>query len=173
MREDNNLIEKIDKNHAKLSIRKQAELLGVQRSNVYYKHRIKKDDDKYKQKILEIRKEPKVLSYGIRRMAMEMRNQGYNIGRKRTKRLMQELGIRVLYCRPRTTIPNKEHLKYPYLLRNKKIQRPNEVWSTDITYIKTKKGYLYLAAIIDWYSRYILSWELSVTMGKRVLHASS
>jgi putative transposase len=166
LREDDNVIQKIDKNHAKLSIRKQAELLGIQRSNIYYQHRIKKDDERYKQKILEIRKDPKVLSYGIRRMAQEMRNQGYKIGRKRTKRLMNELGIRVLYCRPRTTIPNKAHLKYPYLLRNKKIQKPNEVWSTDITYIKTKKGYLYLAAVIDWHSRYILSWELSTTMEK-------
>ena len=160
------MIKKIDKNHSKLSVRKQAELLGIQRSNIYYKHRIKKEDDRYKQKILEIRKDPKMLSYGVRRIAKEMRRQGYKIGRKRTKRFMQELGIKVIYCRPKTTIPNKEHQKYKYLLRNKKIKNPNEVWSTDITYIKTKKGYLYLAAIMDWHSRYILSWELSVTMEK-------
>jgi putative transposase len=163
---DDDLIKKIDKNHAKLSVRKQAELLGIQRSNVYYKHRIKKEDDELKQKIIEIRKDPKILVYGVRRMAQEMRKQGYSIGRKRTNRLMKELRIRVIYCRPKTTIPNKEHLKYPYLLRNKIIQKSNEVWSTDITYIKTKKGYLYLAAVIDWHSRYILSWELSVTMEK-------
>ena len=163
---DDHPLKKIDKNHAKLSIRKQAELLGIQRSNVYYKNRIKKEDDELKKKILEIRKDPKMLSYGVRRIAREMRRQEYQIGRKRTKRLMQELGIKVMYCRPKTTIPNKEHLKYPYLLRNKKAQKPNEVWSTDITYIKTKKGYLYLAAVIDWHSRYILSWELSVTMEK-------
>ncbi len=166
MREDKNLIAKIDKTHAKLSVRKQAELLGVHRSNLYYKHRIKKDDNQLKQKILDIRIDPKMLVYGVRRMAQEMKHQGYNIGRKRTNRLMKELGIRVIYCRPKTTIPNKEHLKYPYLLRNKIIQKSNEVWSTDITYIKTKKGYLYLAAVIDWHSRYILSWELSVTMEK-------
>lgn len=161
-----NPIEKIDKNHGKLSIRKQAELLSIQRSNIYYKHRIKKEDNELKQKILEIRKDPKMLSYGVRRIAREMRLQGYTIGRKRTKRMMQELGIRVIYCRPRTSIPNKEHLKYPYLLKDKQIQKSNEVWSTDITYIKTKKGYLYLAAVIDWHSRYILSWELSTTMEK-------
>jgi putative transposase len=166
LRADKNLVEKIDKNHPRLSIRRQAELLGIQRSNVYYKHRIKAEDDLYKKKILEIRSDPKMASYGVRRMARELRGQGFNIGRKRTKRLMKELGIRVIYCRPKTSIPNKEHLKYQYLLRNKEISNPNQVWSTDITYIKTKKGYLYLTAIIDWHSRYILSWELSVTMEK-------
>ena len=163
---DRNAIEKIDKNHPRLSIRRQAELLGIQRSNIYYKHRGKEENDLYKKKILEIREDPKMLSYGGRRIAREMRSYGFKIGRKRTERLMKELGIKAIYCRPKTSIPNKEHLKYQYLLKNKKIRNPNEVWSTDITYIKTKKGYLYLTAIIDWHSRYILSWELSVTMEK-------
>lgn len=163
---DKNLTEKIDKGHARLSVRRQAELLGIYRSNIYYKHRIKKEDKFYKKKIIEIRSDPKLLSYGVRRIAKEMRTQGFNIGRKRTKRLMRELGIKAIYCRPKTSIPNKEHRKYSYLLKNKEIRNPNEVWSTDITYIKTKKGYLYLTAIIDWHSRYILSWELSTTMEK-------
>ena len=166
MRADKNLLEKIEKNHPSLSIRRQAELLGIHRSNIYYQHRIKAEDDLYKKKILEIRSDPKMLCYGVRRIARELRRQGYKIGRKRTKRLMKELGIKAIYCRPKTSIPNKEHLKYQYLLRNKEIKNSNEVWSTDITYIKTKRGYLYLTAIIDWHSRYILSWELSVTMEK-------
>jgi putative transposase len=166
LREGNNFIKKIDKNHPQLSIRKQSALLGIQRSSVYYKHCIKKEDITYKQKILEIRKDPKTLSYGVRRIIKEMEKQGCILGKKRTKRLMQELNIQAIYCKPRTSIPHKEHLKYPYLLRNKIIQKSNEVWSTDITYIKTKKGYVYLAAVIDWHSRYVLSWELSVTMEK-------
>ncbi len=166
LRADKNLIEKIDKNHPRLSTRRQAELLGIQRSNIYYKHRVKAEDDLYKEKKLDIREDPKMLSYGVRRMARELRRQGIKIGRKRTKRLMKELRIKAIYCRPKTSIPNKEHLKYQYLLKNKEIKNPNEVWSTDITYIKTKKGYLYLTAIIDWHSRYILSWELSTTMEK-------
>ena len=95
-----------------------------------------------------------------------MQRRGYSIGKKRVKRLMKEIGIRAIYCKPRTTIPKKEHLKYPYLLRDKKIKSVNEVWSTDITYIKTTQGYVYLSAVIDWHSRFILSWELSVTMEK-------
>ena len=77
---------------------------------------------------------------------------------------MRKLGIRALYPIPQTTIPNKEHTTYSYLLRNRKIQAPNEVWSTDITYIRMKKGWIYLTAIIDWYSRYIVSWRISITL---------
>jgi len=103
--------------------------------------------------------------YGTRRMKCDLKTTySIEVGRKRIRRLMRALGIKALYPEPRTTIPNREHPTYPYLLRNKKILAPNEVWSTDITYIRMKKGWIYLTAIIDWYSRYIVSWKISITL---------
>jgi putative transposase len=97
--------------------------------------------------------------YGSRRMAREL---GYN--RKRIQRLMRLMGIETIYRRPRTTVPGKGHRIYPYLLRGVEITHPDQVWSTDITYIPLQHGFLYLVAVMDWYSRYVLSWRLSNTM---------
>ena len=97
--------------------------------------------------------------YGSRRMAEEL---GYN--RKRIQRLMRMMGIEAIYCKPRTTIRDKAHKIYPYLLRDVEITHPDQVWSTDITYIPLQHGFLYLVAVMDWYSRYVLSWRLSNTM---------
>ena len=103
--------------------------------------------------------------YGTRRMKYDLRTfYSIEVGRKRIRRLMKQLGIKALYPEPKTTIANKEHQKFPYLLRDKEILAPNEVWSTDITYIRMKKGWIYLTAIIDWYSRYIVSWKISITL---------
>lgn len=155
-------VELIEKDNLRVTVSRQAELLEVSRSNVYYKKRVKEEDEKYKAKIKEIHEA--YIFYGVRKITQEMRRSGYKVNRKRVWRLMKELGIKAVYPKPKTTIPNKQHKKYPYLLRNTKIDRVNQVWSTDITYIKVKGGWIYLTAVIDWYSRYVISWEVSITM---------
>jgi putative transposase len=98
---------------------------------------------------------------GARRLKEMLQHQGYNVSRRRVRRLMRVLGIEAIYPRPKTTIRNPEHKVFPYLLRGLTIDRPDQVWATDVTYIPMHKGFVYLIAIMDWYSRYVLSWELS------------
>ena len=110
-------------------------------------------------------------SYGVRRMTKQLQKDGHNVGKKFVKKAMQYMGIEAIYTKPKTTTANKEHYKYPYLLKDFRdyagrvvTERVNQVWSTDITYIKLETGFVYLAAIIDWHSKKILSWKLSNTM---------
>jgi putative transposase len=102
--------------------------------------------------------------YGARKIAAWLKSQSYQVNRKRVRRLMQLMGIKAIYRRPRTSQAAADHKIYPYLLSGMKITRPNQVWAADITYIPMARGFLYLVAIIDWYSRYVLSWRLSNTM---------
>jgi len=102
--------------------------------------------------------------YGRRRMTIALKKRGYKVGDKRVRRLMQKMGLEAIHPGPRTSIPDKNHEKYPYLLKGPEINRPNQVWCTDITYIRLKKGFVYLVAIIDWYSRYVLNWRISTTL---------
>ena len=102
--------------------------------------------------------------YGVRKIAACLKSQGYLVNRKRVRRLMRLMGLRAIYRRPRTSKPGKGHKIYAYLLGGMKITRPNQVWAADITYIPMARGFLYLVAIIDWYSRYVLSWRLSNTL---------
>lgn len=107
----------------------------------------------------------KTPAYGSRRITEQLMRQGYIVNRKRVQRLMQLMRIEVIYPRANLSKPDQAHKKYPYLLKNVKIGNVNQVWSTDITYIPLKKGYIYLVAILDWYSRYVLSWRLSSNLG--------
>jgi putative transposase len=104
--------------------------------------------------------------YGSRKMTFELNKPGgkVKVNRKRVQRLMRRMGLEAIYPKPRLSNPAPGHQIYPYLLRGVKIERPNQVWSTDITYIRLRGGFIYLVAVIDWYSRYVLSWEVSVTM---------
>jgi len=103
--------------------------------------------------------------YGARKIAVSLKKQeGLTVNRKRIRRLMQLMGIRAIYRRPSTSKPAPGHEIYPYLLRDLKITRPNQVWAADITYIPMSRGFLYLVTIIDWYSRYVISWRLSNTL---------
>ncbi len=102
--------------------------------------------------------------YGVPRMQQYMQGLGYQINKKRISRLYKIMDLRTIYPKPKTTIEDKEHKKYPYLLSNVIITKPNQVWSTDITYIPMNKGFMYLVAVMDWYSRYVLSWRLSNSM---------
>lgn len=97
-------------------------------------------------------------------MTIYLREQGYDVNPKRVRRLMQQMGLEAIYPKPRTTVVDRAHRIYPYLLRGVAITRPNQVWSTDITYIPMQNGFMYLTAVIDWYSRYVLSWQLSNTL---------
>jgi len=153
----------IDKEREAVSICKQCELLGMARSTLYYTPSMAKDKD------LEIMKELDRLyledpTRGTRRMSKELKKNGYQAGRYHVRTLMQIMRMKTVYCRPRTTVIDPAKYKYPYLLRNLEITRPNHVWSLDITYIPMQRGFMYLVAIMDVYSRYILGWSLSNTM---------
>lgn len=102
--------------------------------------------------------------YGVRRMTAWLRTQGYAVNRKRVRRLLRQMGLETIYSKPRTTQAHAEHRIYPYLLRGMPITRSNQVWSTDITYIRLHAGFVYLVAIMDWFSRYVLSWAVSITL---------
>lgn len=102
--------------------------------------------------------------YGSRRIQAELNRREYAIGRKKVTSLMTKLGIQAIYPKPRTSLANAQHKKYPYLLRNIDIYRPNQIWGTDITYIRLAQGFLYLVAFLDWFSRYVISFQLSNTL---------
>ena len=148
---------------ADLPITRQCELLSLNRSTVYYRLQdVPEMDLKLMRRIDEMHlKRP---FYGSRRIRDWLQDEGYDINRKRVQRLMRQMGIRALYPKPRTSKPGKGHKIYPYLLRDLVIDRPNQVWATDISYIPMAKGFVYLVAVIDWYSRKVLSWRLSNSM---------
>ena len=159
--------EHIDETEEGIPIFRQCELLGISRSSYYYTPTESLEKQITDEAIMRCLDEIYTMKpfYGTRRMKYDLRiTYNIEVGRKLIRRLMRKLGIKALYPEPKTTIPNREHKKYPYLLRNKEILAPNEVWSTDITYIRMKKGWIYLTAIIDWYSRYIISWRISITL---------
>jgi putative transposase len=156
----------------KISLNKQCKLLNISKSSLYYTP-VQKFSSHEDIKLLNMVND--IYSdfpyYGTRRMLTALENEGFKVGRKLIKTIYQYLGIRAIYPTKKTTIPNKEHYKYPYLLKEFKndnnqvvIDTPNQVWSTDITYIKLERGHVYLAAIIDWNTKKILSWKLSNTM---------
>lgn len=145
----------IEPTHDALSLRRQCELLGLARGSWYYEPAGEtKQNLKLMRRIDELYLQRPY--FGSRRMGDELK-----VNRKRVQRLMRLMGLEAIYPKPRTTLRNADHKIYPYLLRNLEIKRPNQVWSTDITYIPMQGGFLYLTAVLDWYSRYVLSWRLS------------
>ena len=134
-----------------LSIEKQCELLGISRSSYYYNPQEISEEES---KLLRLLDEQymKTPFYGSRKMTMYLRSLGYRINRKRVMRLMRQLGLQTIYPKPRTSIANKEHEIYPYLLRELNIEKSNQVWCTDITYLPIGKTHFYLVAIMDWFS---------------------
>lgn len=145
----------IDPDHDALSIRRQCALLGLARGSWYFEPAGETAENlKWMRRIDELYlKRP---YFGSRRIADEL-----EVNRKRVQRLMRLMGLEAIYPQPRTTVRCPEHKIYPYLLRNVAVVRPNQVWSTDITYIPLRGGFLYLTAVLDWYSRYVLAWRLS------------
>jgi putative transposase len=149
--------------HPQVSIIEQCALLKVPRSTLYYQPKPVSDDDlALMRRIDEIY--TKWPFYGSRRMVAELRGEGHDVNRKRVRRLMRLMGIEAIYQKPNTSRKHPNHKIYPYLLRNLVIGRPNQVWCADITYIPMAKGWVYLVAVMDWFSRRVLAWRLSITM---------
>jgi putative transposase len=153
----------VDRDHSQLSIRRQCELLGLARSGVYRVTAPANDND-----LAVMRKLDELFTawpfLGSRRMAQMLKAEGLAINRKRVQRLMREMGIAALGPKPTTSKPEPGHKIFPYLLRNMTIERVNQVWAADITYVPVGRGFLYLVAIMDWTSRAVLGWRLSNTM---------
>jgi putative transposase len=153
----------IDSGHKSLSIARQCKLISISRSGFYYQASGETEFNLTLMRLID-EQHLKTPFYGARQMARQLRREGYVVGRKRIRRLMQKMGLCVVYQRPRTTIPAVDHEIHPYRLRDLVIERPNHVWCTDITYIPMRRGFLYLVAIMDWASRKVLAWRLSNTM---------
>ena len=144
-----------------MSLSRQAELFGISRASVYYTPVVNLEELRIKRAIDEIYTE--VPFYGARKIKAELARRGIVVGRDRVQRLMHEMGIEAIYPKPKGSQRHPEHRVYPYLLRNVRISRPNQVWATDITYIRLQEGWMYLVAILDWFSRYVLAWGVSNT----------
>ncbi len=153
----------VEPDHKRLSITKQCNLLQINRSSWYYEAL---GETELNLKLMRLIDEQFLETpyYGARQMARHLRRQGYLVNRKRAKRLMQKMGLMAIYQKPNTSKPHPEHKVYPYLLRGVDIQESNQVWCADVTYIPMRKGFLYFVAIMDWYSRKVLSWRLSNTL---------
>jgi putative transposase len=153
----------VEPEHTAISLRRQCELLGVNRSGLYYQPRGESAESLELMRLIDEEYTRKPF-FGSRRMLLELRKHGYQVGRHRVRRLMELMGIEAVYPKPRLSQPGKGHKVYPYLLGGVAITRANQVWSTDITYIRMAGGFVYLVAIMDWFSRFVLSWALSLTM---------
>jgi putative transposase len=153
----------VEPDHPELSITRQCRLLSIARSSYYRAPAGESEMNLALMRLIDAQflETP---WYGSRQMARHLRRQGWSVGRKRVRRLMRQIGLAPIYPRPRTSVPHPEHRVYPYLLRDLAIERPNQVWCADVTYIPMRRGFLYLVAIMDWASRKVLTWRLSNTM---------
>ncbi len=153
----------VEPEHELISIARQCELLGLSRSTYYYRPEPLSDEDQRCMRLLD-----EIFTqypfYGSRRLRDELAAQGYWLGRDHVRRLMGVLGLEAIYPKPRLSLPDQAHRRYPYLLGNLAIVRPDQVWCSDITYIRLHRGFAYLVAVMDWFSRYVLSWELSLSL---------
>lgn len=158
------LCELVEENHPRLSMRTQCQLLGVARSSLDYQPVGQSREDLALKRLLDelYLRDP---ALGTRKLVTVLeRDHGLMVNRKRLQRLRREMGLEALYCRARTSVPAPGHRKYPYLLREKAVKAPDEVWCADITYIPMPRGHAYLCAVMDWHSRRVLGWSLSNTL---------
>lgn len=153
----------IDSTNATVSISRQCDLLSISRSTHYYKRRRVNSQDLELMRIID-EQYLKTPFYGSRSFCSHLRKLGYKINRKRVQRLMRLMRLEAIYPKPTTSKPHPENKIYPYLLRGLAIDQPNQVWATDITYIPMRRGFMYLVAVMDWYSRKVLSWKVSNTL---------
>jgi putative transposase len=153
----------VDRGDREISLRRQCELLGVNRSGLYYEPAGESEENLRLMRLLD-EQYTRVPFYGSRKMTEWLATQGHVVNRKRVSRLMALMGLAAVYPKPRLSQPGEGHKIYPYLLRGVSVERVNQVWSTDITYIRMAQGFVYLVAVMDWYSRFVLSWALSLTM---------
>ena len=146
-----------------MSLGRQCELTGLSRSGLYYQPQGESAENIALMRWLD-EQYTRTPFYGVVKMTRELRKQGHEVNPKRVRRLLRQMGLEAIYQKPRLSEPAPGHRIYPYLLRNVAITQPNQVWSTDITYIRLRGGFIYLVAVLDWYSRYVLSWEVSTSM---------
>lgn len=146
-----------------MSVRRQCELLGLNRSSLYYEPLGETPENLRLMRMID-EQYTACPFYGSRRMMIWLGEQGEEVNRKRVQRLMRKMGLEAIYPKPNLSVAGRGHKVYPYLLRGVTIERPDQVWSTDITYVPMKQGFMYLAAVIDWYSRYVITWRLSNTL---------
>lgn len=156
----------VERENEKIAVSRQCKLLGLSRSSYYYSSA---GDDEYNLKLMRLLGEQytKVPFYGVRRLTAWLRAQGYRVNLKRVRVLMRRMGLQAIYPHKRRSFSSPGHKKYPYLLEGIKVEHPDQVWVADITYIRLAHGYVYLVVVMDWYSRYVLSWELSNTLDSR------
>jgi len=153
----------IERGHPQISVRRQCTLVGLNRSSLYYPPTLETEENLQVMRLID-QQYTRTPFYGSRRMTHWLGRAGHEINRKRVQRLMRKMGLEAIYPRPRLSMAGPEHKVYPYLLRGIEIHHPDQVWSTDITYVPMKHGFMYLVAVMDWHSRYVLSWQLSNTM---------
>lgn len=149
--------------HPHLSIARQCALLGIARSSWYYQPTGESAENLRLMRLLD-EQYTQTPFYGVARMTAWLQQQGHAVNEKRVRRLLRLMGVEAIYPKPRLSMPGQPERRYPYLLRGVSIEHADQVWSTDITYIRLHQGFVYLVAIVDWYSRYVLSWELSNTL---------
>ena len=149
--------------HPEISLRRQCELLGINRAGLYYQPAGESAENYMLMRLIdeEYTRHPFL---GSRRLVRWLIERGYAVNRKRVARLMELMGIEAVYPKPKLSQPGRGHTIYPYLLEGVEVTRANQVWSTDITYVRMARGFLYLVAVMDWHSRFVLSWALSLTM---------
>jgi putative transposase len=152
----------MERAHSQLSLRRQAQLLAVNRNRLESRPRITEADRRLMRDLDELHTRWPV--YGQRKLQFELGRRGWRVGRKRVRRLMRLLGLEAIAPKPRTSQPSPDHKKYPYLLRDLAVERPDQVWCADITYIPMPGGFAYLVAIMDWHSRAVLAWRISNTL---------
>jgi putative transposase len=150
-------------NHKQLTVTRQCELLGLPRSTWYYGGEDESAEDLELMRLLD-GQYLETPFYGSRRMTLWLCSRGFEVNRKRVQRLMRLMGLEAIYPHRQTSMPDKQHKIYPYLLRNVLIERVDQVWSADITYVPMRRGFMYLIAVLDWHSRYVISWQLSNTL---------
>ena len=153
----------IDRDEAMFSVRRQCELIGLNRSSWYYQPAGESDYNLLLMRLLD-RQYTQTPFYGWLRMTAYLRRTGHEVNPKRVRRLMRLMGLQAIGPKPQTSQPAPGHVHYPYLLRGLKVDHACQVWSTDITYVPMQRGFMYLVAVIDWFSRYVLAWQLSNTL---------
>jgi len=153
----------IEKHHPGLSIARQCHLLSISRSSFYYEA---KGETAFNLMLMRLIDEQFLETpfYGVRQMTWHLRAEGHSINEKRIRRLMRLMGLMPIFQRPKTSIKAKGHKIWPYLLKGRRIDRPNQVWCSDVTYIPMRRGFLYLVVIMDWATRKVLAWRLSNTL---------
>jgi len=153
----------VEKDHGELSVRRQCEILSLNRAGLYYERiGLSEEDQRILDEMDKIYLDFPI--YGSRRMSRELKRRGFKVGRHKARSLMRILGVEAIYPRRRLSFPDKDRQIYPYLLRDVAIDRPDIAWAADITYIRLKHGFVYLVAVMDLYSRYIVSWKICNTL---------